>query len=396
MTPTSVRAGGGRAGIVRAAVLESVGSPAVIAELRLAAPGPGEVRVRMLASGVCHSDLHVRDGEWDRPTPIVMGHEGAGIVDAVGPGVGSPRVGQLVALSWLVPCGVCRACRRGQVWACPDSPSFRHRMLDGRTVFSRGAGGAGRAGSAGRLAADQILSYCAIATMAEASVVPAAAAIPVPDGTDPAAAALIGCCVTTGVGAVLKTAQVPAGSSVAVIGLGGVGLSCVMGAVVAGASGIVAVDRVPAKLAVAREVGATDTIEAGDDPARTAEALRDLTDGGPDFVFEAIGRTDTVELAIAALPLGGTAVLVGMTPLGQRAAFEVYPLVDGSRRILGSNYGFAEPAIDFPRYAAWTLDGRLPVDRLIDRRIGLDDLEDAFAAMRRGEYTRQVIDFDLG
>jgi len=336
----------------------------------------------MLASGVCHSDLHVRDGEWDRPTPIVMGHEGAGIVDAVGPGVGSPRVGQLVALSWLVPCGVCRACRRGQVWACPDSPSFRHRRLDGRTVFSRGAG--------------QILSYCAIATMAEASVVPAAAAIPVPDGTDPATAALIGCCVTTGVGAVLKTAQVSAGSSVAVIGLGGVGLSCVMGAVIAGASRIVAVDRVPAKLAVAREVGATDTIEAGDDPARTAEALRDLTDGGPDFVFEAIGRTDTVELAIAALPLGGTAVLVGMTPLGQRAAFEVYPLVDGSRRILGSNYGFAEPAIDFPRYAAWTLDGRLPVDRLIDRRIGLDDLEDAFAAMRRGEYTRQVIDFDHG
>lgn len=383
MTPTSVQAGGGRAGIVRAAVLESVGSPAVIAELRLAAPGPGEVRVRMLASGVCHSDLHVRDGEWDRPTPIVMGHEGAGIVDAVGPGVGSPRVGQLVALSWLVPCGVCRACRRGQVWACPDSPSFRHRMLDGRTVFSRGA-------------ADQILSYCAIATMAEASVVPAAAAIPVPDGTDPAAAALIGCCVTTGVGAVLKTAQVPAGSSVAVIGLGGVGLSCVMGAVVARASRIVAVDRVPAKMAVAREVGATDTIEAGDDPARTAEALRDLTDGGPDFVFEAIGRTDTVELAVAALPLGGTAVLVGMTPLGQRSAFEVYPLVDGSRRILGSNYGFAEPAIDFPRYAAWTLDGRLPVDRLIDRRIGLDDLEDAFAAMRRGEYTRQVIDFDHG
>jgi len=405
VTPTSVQAGGRRAGFVRAAVLESVGSPAVITELRLAAPGPGEVRVRMLASGVCHSDLHVRDGEWDRPTPIVMGHEGAGIVDAVGPGVGSPRVGQLVALSWLVPCGVCRACRRGQVWACPDSPSFRHRMLDGRTVFSRGAGGAGRAGSGaderggadeGGLAADPILSYCAIATMAEASVVPAAAAIPVPDGTDPAAAALIGCCVTTGVGAVLKTAQVPAGSSVAVIGLGGVGLSCVMGAVIAGASRIVAVDRVPAKLAVAREVGATDTIEAGDDPARTAEALRDLTDGGPDFVFEAIGRTDTVELAIAALPLGGTAVLVGMTPLGQRSAFEVYPLVDGSRRILGSNYGFAEPAIDFPRYAAWTLDGRLPVDRLIDRRIGLDDLEDAFAAMRRGEYTRQVIDFDHG
>lgn len=217
-----------------------------------------------------------------------------------------------------------------------------------------------------------------------------------PDGTDPGVAALIGCCVTTGVGAVLKTAAVPAGSSVAVIGLGGVGLSCVMGAVVAGASRIVAIDRVASKLATAERVGATDTLLADDDAVATVEALRDLTDGGPDFVFEAIGRSPTAELAIAALPVGGTAVLVGMTPMGARASFEVYPFVDGSRRILGSNYGFAEPAVDFPTYAAWWQDGRLPFDRLIDRRIGLDDLEDAFAAMRRGEYTRQVIGFGGG
>lgn len=360
---------------VRAAVLERVGEPIVVHDLELREPRAGEVRVRMLASGVCHSDLHVRDGEWDRPTPIVMGHEGAGVVEAVGPGVSSPRVGQLVALSWLIPCGVCRSCRRGHTWACPDSPSYRHTLLDGETAFR------------------DVRSYCGIATMAEASVVPAAAAIPVPAGTDPAVAALIGCCVTTGVGAVLKTAAVPAGASVAVIGLGGVGLSCVMGAVVAGASQIVAIDRVAGKLDAARAVGATDAILAGDDSAATVAAMRDLTDGGPDFVFEAIGRTETAELAIASLPVGGTAVLVGMTPLGARAAFEVYPFVDGSRRILGSNYGFAEPAIDFPRYAAWTLDGRLPVERLIDRRIDLDDIEDAFAAMRRGEYTRQVLDF---
>jgi Zn-dependent alcohol dehydrogenase len=366
--------------VVRAAVLERVGQPAVVRELELIEPRAGEVRVRILASGVCHSDLHVRDGEWDRPTPIVMGHEGAGVVEAVGPGVTAPRVGQLVALSWLIPCGTCRSCRRGHIWACPDSPSYRHTLLDGAAPFRDEA------------TAQPIRAYCAIATMSEAVVVPAVAAIPVPDGTDPAVAALIGCCVTTGVGAVMKTAQVPAGASVAVIGLGGVGLSCVMGAAVAGASRIVAIDRVPAKLAVAAAVGATDTVLAEDDAAATIAALHDLTDGGPDFVFEAIGRPATAELAIAALPVGGTAVLVGMTPLGDRAAFEVYPLVDGSRRILGSNYGFAEPAIDFPRYAAWTLDGRLPVDRLIDRRIGLDDLEDAFAAMRRGEYTRQIIE----
>jgi S-(hydroxymethyl)glutathione dehydrogenase / alcohol dehydrogenase len=366
---------------VRAAVLESTGDAAVIRELELAEPRAGEVRVRMLASGVCHSDLHVRDGEWDRPTPIVMGHEGAGIVEAVGSGVTSQRVGELVALSWLIPCGVCRSCRRGHVWACPDSPSYRHTLLDGETAFRDGDGAA-------------IRSYCAIATMADASVVPAAAAIPLPDGTDPAVAALIGCCVTTGVGAVLKTAGVPAGASVAVIGLGGVGLSCVMGAVVARASRVVAIDRVPAKLEAALAVGATDGLLAGDDPAETIAALAELTDGGPDYVFEAIGRVSTVELAIAALPVGGTAVLVGMTALGERAAFDVYPLVDGSRRVIGSNYGFAEPSTDFARYAAWSLEGRLPVERLIDRRIRLDDLEDAFAAMRGGRYTRQIIDFD--
>ena len=329
----------------------------------------------MLASGVCHSDLHVRDGEWDRPTPIVMGHEGAGVVEAVGLGVTSPRVGELVALSWLIPCGECRSCRAGRVWECPVSPSYRHSLLDGETAF-RG-----------------VRSYCAIATMAEASVVPAAAAIPLPDGVDPVAAALIGCCVTTGVGAVLKTAAVRAGSTVAVIGLGGVGLSVVMGAVLAKASRIVAIDRLPAKLDAAREVGATDTLLAGEDATATTAALRDLTDGGPDYIFEAIGRSSTVELAVAALPVGGTAVLVGMTPLGERASFEVFPFVDGARRIIGSNYGSAEPATDFPRYAAWTLEGRLPVDKLIDRRIGIDEVEDAFEQMRHGRFVRQVITF---
>jgi len=205
---------------------------------------------------------------------------------------------------------------------------------------------------------------------------------------------MIGCCVTTGVGAVLKTAQVPAGASVAVIGLGGVGLSCVMGAVLAGAARIVAVDRVAANLDVARTPGATDALLASDDRAATVDALRDLTDGGPDFVFEAIGLPATVELAIESLPLGGTAVLVGMTPVEARASFAVYPFVDGSRRIFGSNYGFADPPVDFPRYAALHLAGRLPIDRLIDRRIGLDDLEAAFDRLRAGDALRQVVVFD--
>jgi S-(hydroxymethyl)glutathione dehydrogenase/alcohol dehydrogenase len=364
----------------RGAVLRTAGRPTTIETLTVAAPRAGEVRVRILASGVCHSDLHVRDGEWPRPTPIVMGHEGAGVVDAVGPGVRSLSVGQPVALSWLVPCGACRSCRSGRPWACPDSPSFRHRMPDGATVLADAAG-------------QPLLSYCAIGTMAGMTVVPEAAAIALPDGIDPAVAALIGCCVSTGVGAVRKTAQVPAGASVAVIGLGGVGLSCVMGAVLADASRIVAIDRVAPKVDVARAVGATDGLVTTDDRAATIEALRDLTEGGPDFVFEASGRVSTVELAIDALPLGGTAVLVGMTPTEARASFAVYPFVDGSRRILGSNYGFAEPAIDFPGYAALHQAGRLPIERLIDRRIALDDLEGAFARLRAGEGLRQVVVF---
>ncbi len=334
----------------------------------------------MLASGVCRSDLHVRDGEWERPGPIVMGHEGAGIVEAAGPGVTSPREGDTVALAWLIPCGSCRSCRAGRIWECPESPSYRHRMLDGTTRLHRRDGA-------------DVLAYCAIATMAEAMVVPAAAAIPIPAGLEPAAAALIGCCVTTGVGAVVKTAAVAAGSSVAVIGLGGVGMSCVMGAVLAGARTIVAVDRVESKLDRARELKATHAVLAGDDPAETIAAIRDATDGGPDACFEAIGLPSTVELAIGALPVGGTAVLVGMTPFGVRASFEVFPFVDGGRRILGSNYGSAEPVIDFPRYAALALAGRLPIDRLVDRRIGIDEVEDAFDRMRRGEVVRQVIVF---
>jgi S-(hydroxymethyl)glutathione dehydrogenase/alcohol dehydrogenase len=229
--------------------------------------------------------------------------------------------------------------------------------------------------------------------MAEEATVAARAAIPLPDGVDPAVAALIGCCVSTGVGAALKTAAVEAGASAVVIGLGGVGLSVLMGLVLAGADPIVVVDRVPAKLALARQLGATHVVQAGTDANALAAAIREATGGGPDHAFEAIGLRSTIELAIECLPPGGTATLVGMTPFGERASFEVFPFVDGGRRILGSNYGSAVPAIDFPRYARLHLDGRLPIERLIERRIGLDDVEEAFAAMRLGEGQRRVVAF---
>jgi S-(hydroxymethyl)glutathione dehydrogenase/alcohol dehydrogenase len=369
---------------MRAAVLDRSGVASRVEDVVVDEPRSGEVLVRMLASGVCHSDLHVRDGDWERPGPVVIGHEGAGIVEALGPDVDAASglaVGRLVALSWLVPCGRCRACLAGRVWSCPDSPSYRHRMLDGTARLHRSTG-------------EDLLSYCAIGTMAERQVVPAAAAIPMPDGTPASVAALIGCCVATGVGAVTKTAPVEAGSSVAVIGLGGVGLSAVMGSVAAGATRIVAVDRQSAKLELARELGATAVVLATDDDMATLAAIRDATDGGPDTCVEAIGLPRTIEIAIGSVASGGTALLVGMTPFGARASFEVFPFVDGGRRIVGSNYGSAVPAVDFPRYAQLHLDGRLPVDRLVTERIGLDGVEAAFDRMRRGEGVRSVIEFD--
>jgi S-(hydroxymethyl)glutathione dehydrogenase / alcohol dehydrogenase len=370
---------------IRAAVLDRPGVPSRIEELELAEPREGEIRVRMVASGVCHSDLHVRDGEWDRPGPIVMGHEGAGIVEALGPGddraATGLHIGRLVALAWTTPCGRCRSCLAGRTWECPDSPAYSHRMPDGTSRLSRPMGGG------------EVLSYCAIGTMAEAQVVAAVAAIPMPEGTPPVVAALIGCCVATGVGAVTKTVPVATRGSVAVIGLGGVGLSAVMGAALAGAGRIVAVDRVAAKLELARDLGATDTVLAGDDAASTTAAIRDATNGGPDVCVEAIGLPSTIEIAIGCLPNGGTALLVGMTPFGARAAFDVFPFVDGGRRIVGSNYGSAVPAVDFPRYAQLHLDGRLPIDRLVTGRIPLEGLEAAFDRMRRGEGVRSVIEF---
>lgn len=374
----------GQRTLVRAAVFLGAAAGFRVEELLLDPPGPGEVGVRMLASGVCHSDLHVLDGDWERPAPVAMGHEGAGIVETLGPGVGShsgdPVVGDLVVLAWTAPCGTCPACVRGEGFLCADPRGAGHRRTAADVRLRRSDG-------------TPVGVYSGIGTMASHQVVAAEAAIPVDPALPAAEAALLGCAVTTGVGAAIRTARVHAGETVVVIGLGGVGLSAVMGAVLAGAARIVAVDRVPAKLELARALGATDAVLAGDVPA-TRDALLRLLPGGADHALEAIGLASTAELALEIVRPGGTVTLVGMTPQGVRAGVDVYAFVERGIRLLGSNYGSAVPAEVFPELARHAVAGRLPVGLLIEERIGLDDLAAAFEALRRGDGARRVVMFD--
>jgi len=352
----------------RGAVFEGPRRPARIEELQLDPPSAGEVLVGMAVAGVCHSDLHVVDGEWKRPTGVVMGHEGAGWVEEVGSGVEGLAPDDLVVLAWTAPCQQCDACRRGEAWLCsrPDGGGHRLNPHDVRLW---------------RLNGEPVGTYGGIGTFGEREVVAASAAIKVDPRTPPEIAALIGCAVTTGIGAVGNTAKVRAGESVAVIGVGGVGMSAVMAAVAQGASPVTAIDSSPAKLELA--------VRAGAHRALLASAAGDAA--GADHVFECIGLVETVELAIELARPGGAITLVGMTPQGQRASFDVYRFVEDGKVLRGSNYGSANPATEFPRIAAEYLAGKLPLDLLITERIGLEQLDDAFEAMRRGDGARRVV-----
>jgi S-(hydroxymethyl)glutathione dehydrogenase/alcohol dehydrogenase len=352
----------------RGVVFRGPGRAARVEQLVLDDPGSGEVRVRMAAAGVCHSDLHVVDGEWERPAGVVLGHEGAGWVETIGEDVRGLEPGDLVVLAWTAPCGRCAACERGESWLCatPDGPG--HRLSRELQRLHRPTG-------------EPVGAYSGIGTFGEHQVVARSAAIKVDPRTPPEVAALIGCAVTTGIGAVRNTADVKAGESVTVIGVGGVGLSAVMGAAASGAHPITAIDRSPAKLELAVRAGAHRTLLA-------EEATQAA---GADHVIECIGLSETVEQAIDLVRAGGTVTLVGMTPQGHRASFDVYRLVEEGKRIIGSNYGSAVPGRDFPRIATEYLEGRLPLDLLVTERIALEQLNDAFEAMRRGDGARRVI-----
>lgn len=371
----------------RGVVFGGPGRPLEIEDLELDPPGAGEVLVRIVAAGVCHSDLHVVDGEWDRPPNVVLGHEGAGIVEALGPGVsersadaplstGRLRIGDLVTLAWTAACDGCRACKRHEPWLCSSPDGSGHRLAPEEARLHRSDG-------------TPVGAYSGIGTFAERQVVAASAAVPVNPATPPEIAALIGCAVTTGVGAVINTAGVKAGESVVVIGLGGVGLTAVMAAVLAEARRVIAVDPSPAKLELAVAAGADHALTPSE-----VDRISAITDGGADHVLECIGLTATVEQAVDLARPGGAVTLVGLTPMGQRASFDVYRFVEDGKQIRGSNYGSSAPSVEFPRIANLYAEKRLPLDLLVTERIGLGALDAAFDAMRRGDGVRRVITFD--
>lgn len=361
----------------RAAVLYEPNTPLVIEELDLQEPGDGEVLVRVSAAGVCHSDYHVMKGEWSSPLPVVLGHEGAGIVERVGPGVKNVKAGDHVVLNFRPNCGWCAHCVRGQPVLCNGSETPRNEMFSGGSRLSRNG--------------EVVHHFARTSCFSQYAVVQESGAVPVREDMPLDKAALIGCAVMTGVGAVINTAGVEPGSKVVVLGCGGVGLNCVQGAALAGADQIVAVDIMPNKLDHAKQFGATDVVNASNqDPV---DVVLELTGGGADYAFEALGRSDTIRQAYESIRPGGMAVVVGMAPETDEVSINALSLPRNEKILMGSYYGSARPWIDLPRLTNLYMSGRLKVDELVSRSYPLEQINEAYDALGNGEVARSIIDF---
>jgi S-(hydroxymethyl)glutathione dehydrogenase/alcohol dehydrogenase len=366
---------------MKAAVCYERNEPVRVEEVDLDPPRAGEVRVRLAASGVCHSDLSFVQGILRGKMPCVLGHEGAGVLEEVGEGVDRLAPGDKVVLSWVTPCGRCFYCRIGKRHLCEVGEQINktNRMPDGTTRVHR--------------AGLDLNVFSALGTMAEQAVVPAAAAVKLPKDAPLDKCALLGCAVTTGVGAVLNTAKVEAGSWVAVFGAGGVGLNAIQGARLAGAERIIAVEAQPKKLDLARALGATDVVDAT--KAEPVAAIRELSAGrGVDYCFEAIGRRETIEQAFASVRKAGTCVVIGLGSIKESISLNIFMLPLLEKRLMGSWYGSADVHTDIPRLFAWYREGRLKLDELVSRTYGLNEINEAFAAMTAGAPARGVIVFD--
>ncbi len=355
---------------VRGVVARAKGEPVTVETVVVPDPGPGEALVKVAACGVCHTDLHYRQGAINDDFPFLLGHEAAGTVEAVGEGATGVSPGDYVVLAWRAPCGQCRSCRRGRPWYCFDSRNATQPMtLEDGTPLSPALG---------------------IGAFAEYTLVAAGQAVPVDPAARPEAAGLIGCGVMAGFGAAVNTGGVGRGDTVAVLGCGGVGDAAIAASALAGARRVIAVDVDPRKLEWARGFGATDTVNAADtDPV---EAIRGLTDGfGADVVIDAVGRPETYRQAFHARDHAGTLVQVGVPDPTMRVDLGLIDLFGRGGALKSSWYGDCLPSRDFPMLIDLYLRGKLDLDGFVSETIGIDDVEEAFAKMSRGEVLRSVV-----
>lgn len=372
---------------IRAAVLNktsvaypySQSKPVSIETIDLDDPGPGEVLVKMAAAGLCHSDLSVINGDRPRPLPMVIGHEAAGIVEATGPSVEDLKKGDHVVIVFMPSCGHCVPCAEGRPALC--EPGIKANTAG--TLIS----GARRMHKNG----NEISHQVGVSAFAEYAVMSRNSLLKIDKSLPLDVAALFGCAVLTGMGAVVNSAQVMPGSTVAVVGLGGVGLSAVLGALASGAARVVAVDLLDRKLELARQLGATDAFKAGKRDA--AEEIREATKGGLDYVIETAGAAAAMDLAYKITRRGGTTVTIGLPPPDATLTVPLVQMVAEERTIKGSYIGSSVPVRDLARYIALYRQGRLPIDRLLTERIKLDDINAGFERLRVGDAVRQVIVF---
>jgi len=355
---------------VRGVIARAKGEPVEVTTVLVPDPGPGEARVRVQACGVCHTDLHYREGGIGEDFPYLLGHEAAGVVDAVGPGVTGVAPGDFVILNWRAVCGQCRACKRGRPWYCFATHNAKQKMtLADGTPLSPALG---------------------IGAFADKTLVAAGQCTKVNPAIGAATAGLLGCGVMAGLGAALNTGQVGRGDSVAVIGCGGVGNGAVLGALLAGARKIIAVDVDDRKLEWARQFGATDVINSRETDA--VEGIQALTEGnGADVVIEAVGRPETYRQAFYGRDLAGTVVLVGVPTPDMQLELPLLDVFGRGGALKSSWYGDCLPSRDFPMLVDLHLAGRLPLDKFVSETIALDQIEEAFAKMERGEVLRSVV-----
>jgi S-(hydroxymethyl)glutathione dehydrogenase/alcohol dehydrogenase len=361
---------------VKAAIFHAPHEPLTIEDVDIDDPLPREIVVRTAASGVCHSDLHFVDGLYPMAAPAILGHEAAGVVERVGEQVTYVQPGDHVIACLSVFCGFCEQCMTGHPNRC--SSHDRQRPPGAKPKLSQGGA--------------PVHQFANISSYAEKMLLHENAVVKIREDLPLDRAALIGCGVLTGVGAALNTAKVEPGSTVAVFGAGGVGLAAIQGARIAGARMIIAVDMVESKLATARELGATHIVDASSRDA--VAAIKDMTGGGVDYSFEAIGLKKTAEQSFECLGPGGTATIIGMIPFGTKIELDGWGFLQGERRIQGSMMGSNRFRVDMPRYIDFYTQGRLKLDEMISRKGRLEDVNEAFRAMKAGEVARTVLMFD--